>query len=146
MAFLDETGLAELWALIQAEDNEVSTTLTALANSKGMISMWSYTGTGTFGADNPCSLTFDFVPKLIIMLGGGATDFRPRSEYYDAVVNMDVVTTTYTKGHGFCDNSDNEGYSCYGKKSADGKTFYWYSEDDKYAQCNTGTKRGIAFG
>lgn len=26
-----------------------------------------YVGTGTYGASNPCSLTFDFVPCLVIM-------------------------------------------------------------------------------
>ena len=31
------------------------------------IATGSYVGTGTYGADNPCSLTFDFVPKLLIV-------------------------------------------------------------------------------
>lgn len=31
------------------------------------IATGSYVGTGTYGADNPCSLTFPFVPKLFIV-------------------------------------------------------------------------------
>lgn len=31
------------------------------------IATGSYTGTGTYGADNPCSLTFPFVPKLVVL-------------------------------------------------------------------------------
>lgn len=31
------------------------------------IATGSYTGTGTYGADNPCSLTFPFLPKLVII-------------------------------------------------------------------------------
>ena len=27
--------------------------------------MGSYVGTGTYGANNPCSLTFDFAPKVV---------------------------------------------------------------------------------
>lgn len=31
------------------------------------IATGSYDGTGTYGADNPCTLTFEFVPKLVII-------------------------------------------------------------------------------
>ena len=31
------------------------------------IATGSYVGTGTYGADHPCSLTFDFVPKEVII-------------------------------------------------------------------------------
>lgn len=54
MAFLDETGLAELWELIKAEDAK-----------DAKIVLGSYVGTGTANA----SLTFGFVPKLVIISG-----------------------------------------------------------------------------
>lgn len=60
MAFLDETGLAELWKLIQAKDD-------ALAAADVKIATGSYTGTGTYGSSNPTSLTFDFVPKFVFV-------------------------------------------------------------------------------
>ena len=33
------------------------------------IETGSYVGTGTYGADNPCSLTFDFTPKFVMVCG-----------------------------------------------------------------------------
>ena len=35
------------------------------ADSKARFQMGSYVGTGTYGENNPCSLTFDFVPKVV---------------------------------------------------------------------------------
>ena len=35
------------------------------ADSKARFQMGSYVGTGTYGKNNPCSLTFDFVPKVV---------------------------------------------------------------------------------
>ena len=35
------------------------------ADSKARFQMGSYVGTGTYGNKNPCSLTFDFVPKVV---------------------------------------------------------------------------------
>lgn len=36
-------------------------------DSKARIQTGSYVGTGTYGANNPCSLTFDFEPQIIII-------------------------------------------------------------------------------
>ena len=41
----------------------------ALGDAGGVrIATGSYTGTGTYGASNPCSLTFPFVPKLVAIV------------------------------------------------------------------------------
>lgn len=37
------------------------------------IATGSYAGAGTYGASNPCSLTFDFAPKLVIIWSKSAT-------------------------------------------------------------------------
>ena len=37
----------------------------ASADGKARIQTGSYVGTGTYGASHPCSLTFDFVPKIV---------------------------------------------------------------------------------
>ena len=37
-------------------------------DSKARIQTGSYVGTGTYGANNPCSLTFDGIPKCVIIL------------------------------------------------------------------------------
>ena len=51
-------------------------------DGKARFQMGSYVGTGTYGADNPCSLTFDFVPKVVYI--GQPTDITVnygRTEY-----------------------------------------------------------------
>ena len=45
-------------------NSEISDVLAQLG-TKAKIQTGSYVGTGTYGADNPCSLTFDTLPKLI---------------------------------------------------------------------------------
>lgn len=42
-------------------------TLTGTIETKVKIATGSYVGTGTYGEDYPCSLTFDFVPKVVIV-------------------------------------------------------------------------------
>ena len=37
------------------------------ANSKARVQTGSYVGTGTYGPDNPCSLTFDFIPSFLFI-------------------------------------------------------------------------------
>ena len=54
---LGETGLAELWSLIKS----------LVGGTK--IQTGSYTGTGTYGVGNPCTLTFDFPPKFFAIFG-----------------------------------------------------------------------------
>lgn len=58
MAFLDETGLAELWALVKEED----------AKAPKFV-YGSYSGAGTYYKE----FTFDFEPKLLIIMGDNST-------------------------------------------------------------------------
>lgn len=39
------------------------------------IETGSYVGTGTYGPSNPCSLTFDFTPKIVLMHRGGTVAY-----------------------------------------------------------------------
>ena len=47
------------------------TSLSAMLTAAGgaRIQTGSYRGTGTSGPSNPCSLTFDFVPMALILIG-----------------------------------------------------------------------------
>lgn len=47
-------------------NSEISDVLAQL-DTKAKVQTGSYVGTGTYGANNPCSLTFDFAPKLVII-------------------------------------------------------------------------------
>ena len=46
-------------------NSEISDILAQLG-TKAKIQTGTCVGTGTYGADNPCSLTFDFEPKLVL--------------------------------------------------------------------------------
>lgn len=102
----------------------------------------SYVGNNKSGIDNPNSLTFSFAPSMICLLFRTsivAGTKSPKEEDltrdgYDTSQKFmvaDRLTTDYRQGEGFGHNS----YSVYGKKSADGKTFYWYSTSPS-DQCN----------
>lgn len=103
------------------------------------IEVGSYQGTDTGGENAPNSLTFSFVPKLVIMpfwmiattgsnLEIGAV-FRAYSDSSTDnlwLVDTSVLTTNYKKGIGF-GRQTNSSYPVYGKKSSNGKTLSWYS-------------------
>ncbi len=106
----------------------------------------SYVGNNKSGIDNPNSLTFSFAPSMVCLLfrtsiGAGTNSIKEEdltsSGYNKSQKFMvaDRLTTDYRQGEGFGYNS----YSVYGKKSADGKTFYWYSTNPS-DQCNSSDK------
>ena len=118
----------------------------ALGDAGGVrIATGSYIGTGTYGVNNPCSLTFPFVPKLIMLLGYVRADgsYSPSlgassGGYCVHLINVDKLTTAYQTGLGLANYS---GLEAYGKKSSDGKTFSWYysttsSSNGPNYQCN----------
>lgn len=47
------------------------------ADEKVRIESGSYVGTGTYGADNPCSLTFDTLPKMLILFQRDTVGYKP---------------------------------------------------------------------
>lgn len=47
--------------------NEALLKIFNTATSKARIVTGNYVGTGTYGPKNPCSLTFDFTPKIVLM-------------------------------------------------------------------------------
>lgn len=132
MAFLDETGLAELWSLVKAEDAEV------LAAGPKVV-CGSYTATGAYGKNNPNTLTFDFVPKCVIMLGSWSGTTVPSSsgdvEYNGRwIVFPETMPTEYTQHYGFAQYTYRT--QTYGKRSADAKTIYWYNLSAPEGQLN----------
>ena len=96
----------------------------------------SYTGTDTAGVSNPCSITFEAAPKLIYLLGSkkpnGVFTWYSLKDHSDSSghslwgISMGALTTVYTENTGFLTDSTELGATSYGKKSSDGKTYYWY--------------------
>ena len=111
MAFLDETGLAELWTLVKAEDAE-----------RAEIEVKSYTGTGTYGSANPNSLTFNFVPKIVFIMS--------RLDYDSNNGNQGSVFGVVIPSVGFGGAQTGGNYACwYGwSVTLSGKTISWYQD------------------
>lgn len=99
----------------------------------------SYVGTGTYGADNPNEITFDFVPKIVAMVANsdayGNYNQTLGKDNSITILYTECIKTTFSKYQGF------SGYytqgNSYGKKSEDGKTFYWYSIKNAEEQFNS---------
>lgn len=91
---------------------------------KSSIQILSYVGTGVYGVDNPCSISADAPIKLLLYLGSVYSSGGFSTVIYRDRMLADVLTTIYVRDMCFKYSSDSV---CYGKKSADGKTFFWYS-------------------
>ena len=130
MAFLDETGLAELWELIKAEDAKI------LA-SPGKTEIVQYTGTGTVGASNVMSFTFQFAPKVLLFRTGSADE--PSNDTVDSnYMSINCLLCEHLNAETFA-NTSGSTYR-FARTLNGGKTveFYWNSTAASlaYAQNN----------
>ena len=116
-------------------------------DSKAQIEAGHYSGTGTYGENNPNSLSFDFAPKVLIVFrcststsdsSGQFIMANAWSNYFIQVTSL--MTTSFTAGRGFGANFN---VPPYGKKSSDGKTISWYQADGANYQLN---ESGIEYG
>lgn len=103
-----------------------------------------YVGTGTYGESNPNSLTFDFAPKFVMLFGwvnnnSSALFAGSYGSNCSLVMATDFLhADAYMYGDGFALNTTKDAY---GKKSADGKTIYWYNTGNDGYQANGGGDR-----
>lgn len=79
------------------------------------IETGSYVGTGTYGPKNPCSLTFDFTPKILLMHRGGTTAYTDSTHCMVFVWN--ITNAFYIGSAG--DSHNSVTYS--------GNTMSWYN-------------------
>lgn len=126
-----DEAIDDLGAQCEATNKNVS--------NRAIIASGSYVGTGTNGYNNPNSLTFDFAPKMVFMTALQSSVGSPSPlfgysdpEYYHYVMCGDALSTEYASvGFGTAAWPD-----YHGRKSEDGKTFYWYVETNASAQLN----------
>ena len=116
---------------------------TDLANSKVQMQTGSYIGSGTSGASNPTILTFGFAPTILMLFNDdgkpalGTYGNWTTPAYVPAIGNPTLLTTEYQEPALFVSQYFNNYYSYISaKKSADGKTVYWYNTDDAGVQFN----------
>lgn len=91
---------------------------------KARVQVVSYVGTGTYGGDNPISLTFDFAPKYVRQIGykSASAVISEGVQNFNYGIPIGLLSESFADYVGFGDRS----YS-YGKKSHDGKTITWYN-------------------
>lgn len=110
---------------------------------KARVQVVSYVGTGTYGENNPCSISVDFPMKAIVFLarvytnGEGnriSTDFVSSSYANDvSSVLVEQVPKTYSQFLGLGNNYYGKNF---GKRSKDRKSYYWYNTVNENDQGN----------
>lgn len=99
----------------------------------------TYQGTGKSGSSNPTSLTFDFVPTCVIILGSSTRGYNTSCIMMPALA-MAVI----------CENTNSRYVRCLVNFTIKGTTISWYSsasEGANYTQMNDAdtTYRYVAF-
>ena len=87
-----------------------------------MLYSGQYTGTGTYGARHPTSVTFPFAPSIF---------FLPNQKHFPRVnVSYGMLAiSTFSLSTDYIDvQTPGSSKTIYMKKSSDGKTITWYSE------------------
>lgn len=107
-----------------AKDQWASLVTEAELAGKAEIHLFSYAGTGTYGADAPSSLTAEKPIQFAQLLSNGTNMFG-FSDSLQTFMLASVLTETPQQGPGFTYRQGEFG-SGYGYRSSDGKTFYWY--------------------
>ena len=105
----------------------------------------SYVGTGTYGQNNPSSISVDFPIKVVITLwplrSNKLTFYVSRNSagyaYYGSIlaINTDTLSTDYQKGRGMETNLGNTSGN-FGRISPDKHAIYWYSTYNETYQLN----------
>lgn len=101
---------------------------------KARVQVVSYVGTGTYGESNPCSLTFDFVPKVAMMLYRSNGSNINNSAIYSRFFPLTTLTTSYKDVY-FAQLTAN-GNNGRMKISEDRKTVSWFNTYGAYYQEN----------
>ena len=125
------------------------TTLSALASALqsvrgyAKIQTGSYVGTGTYGADNPCSLTFEFPIQLFVLVYQEYQNscrtlidgFSSKTQ--NAFVFTKFLSSSFSSTHSFLSRSANEyDFDCNMKINYDKTNFQWYNFKNAENQFN----------
>lgn len=114
----------------------LKTLLASAEKSLAKVEVRSYVGTGTYGESNPCSLTFSFVPEIVLAV----FSLQHTNQYYNfwgqdnngctPIMMPSVLSTSYgIRGTGF----SSAGIIGHGKMDSSGKSISWYVESDRYS-------------
>ena len=118
-----------------ADISDLSTVVQSLVSGAAKIQAGSYTGTGTYGASNPCSLTFDFVPHILILVYPGYADYDNTSvDEGKSIIWISGIGLVVT----YVGNSSSVGqyYIESVRFTLSGKTLSWSSDKSESIQFN----------
>lgn len=104
---------------------------------KTRMQVVSYVGTGTYGASNPCSLTLDFPPKVVMFLRGyknGDTQYCSLYASYGSDTRV-IITADLSDSFTLYNGFGRSNYA-YAKKNVSGKIISWYNLDSAASQAN----------
>lgn len=87
--------------------------------NKVRIETGSYVGTGTYGADNPNSLTLGFEPKFVVVVETGVQTVNGKNGFM----------WLYNSSGAFSFTTSNASYGC--TTSLTSNIFYWYGSNDR---------------
>ena len=124
---MPDAVFAKIKSLIDAVGNH--------SNTKAVSELISYVGTGAYDSSAPNSLSFSFVPSIIICIGYGNETMFDRLPGGLDMVALPAMPTSYTQYFGFCFNGQGQSTS-YGMRSVDSKTILWYNYDGAQMQLN----------
>ena len=107
------------------EDTILTDVLGTKLTVGGLIESGSYVGTGTYEQANPNTLTFNFVPYMVVILYNSAGTFYPGTVF--------IKGQTLSDGIGYNEHTSNN-YAL--SVSWVGKTVSWYSNSTPSKQFN----------
>lgn len=108
-----------------------------IANSKAKMFILAYTGTGNYGADNPCTITVSSPIQILILLGWRSTSYSfivPTDNTVNTVL-LDLLTTSYQQYSGFSSNHMTIN-TTYCRTNSNKTMVEWYSAQDSNQQLN----------
>ena len=111
----------------KATMSEVNAAISTALSGGAKVAAGSYTGTGKYGSSNKNSLSFDFVPKLVIV--ATKNGLMPSGGMWQSYCFI------WTYGQTSADKY-NGGSTSYIYITQSGNTLSWYNKDGASGQCN----------
>lgn len=105
-----------------------------------------YTGTGLFGESSPTSVMFSSAPQLVLLPNYGVPNKDGtlwRLQTNQSFTPAELFSTNYVEIASYTSAANGV---LYAKKSNDGKTFSWYSDNNASAQSNATNKEYYCYG
>lgn len=136
---LNETMSGNVVTNLQSQIN----TLKNSVAGKSMVEIGTYTGTGTYGESNKNTLTFDFAPKLIFIIGVSNATLTSSGEsngyYYQAIIVNGVdrfFAMGYHGGNLTQTSSGPYNFRAINKCSFNNNSFEWWNLGAEHYQLN----------